>query len=56
VTNPEPVQLHFVSPQRGDDLFSINAAARPRLMLNLTHRGSFIRHPRVHGLPGQTRQ
>jgi hypothetical protein len=40
VTNPAPVQLRLMSPQRGDDLFPINAGVRPRLMLNLPHRGA----------------
>ena len=60
VANPAPVQFRLVSPQRGDDLFPINAGVRPRPMLFLTHRGSlFVTRgldPRVHGLPGQARQ
>jgi hypothetical protein len=47
VTNPAPAQFRFVSAQRANDLFSINARERPRPMLNLTHIGSFIRHPRA---------
>jgi hypothetical protein len=47
VTNPSPSEFLLVSAQRGDDLFSINAGARPRSILNLTHRGSFIRRPRA---------
>src|SRR5271157_738828 len=44
MANPAPVQLRLVSPQRGDDLLPVGAGARPRLLLNLTHRSSVFRH------------
>ena len=47
MANPTAVQLRLVSAQRGDDLFPIDAGARPTPVLNLTHRGSFFCHPQT---------